>query len=396
MLACAAMVPTTDVLAGLRHRAALEAAFAFVLFLASSGTVQQYLGLAGVAAYGVGLAAAVPVALRFVLPWFRARVSERTALWLALGTLIALVVAFAVIYPHANARGLTAGSDRDDAANIATRHLFHLEYPYSTPTYLGNVVSQLPGGLLLDAPFVALGNSAYQNVFWLAVLFVALWRYAGEARVALFVSWLALALSPAVLREYLTGGDVIANTCAVLVLMLAVLYAPRRWAWPAALAAIGLGLALSWRPNFIFWMPLLFAALLRRRGVSWAIRHTVLALGSAAAVTLPFYLGHRHGFGPLLTAHKVRRYDDIVPRSGAVVLGATGLLAVGLACRELLRRRDFPWDCALVQICFLGLVIVLASAQARRPDFSFIVIAYGLFFLFPALFAFARALARSA
>ena len=42
----------------------------------------------------------------------------------------------------------SAGSDRDDAANIATRHLLHLHYPYSTPTYLGNLVNQLPGALV--------------------------------------------------------------------------------------------------------------------------------------------------------------------------------------------------------------------------------------------------------
>ncbi len=160
-----------------------ESALIAVFFLASTGTLQQYLGIAGALAYLVVLAVLVPVAVRVVLPWFLAHTSERSALWLALATLVALVVVFAVVYPHANRHAGLAGSDRDDAANIATRHLLHLQYPYSTPTYLGNLINQLPGALFLDAPFVLLGNSAYQNLFWLAAFFLGL-RYYFSRRAA--------------------------------------------------------------------------------------------------------------------------------------------------------------------------------------------------------------------
>jgi len=194
--------------------------FAAALFLASSGTVQQYLGLAGVAAYAVGLSLVVPLALRIALPWFERHVSERQALILAGVTFVVLVVVFAVVYPHANLHTQGHGSDRDDAANIGTRRLFHGEYPYAQPTYLGNMISQLPGAFILDAPFVAMGSSAYQNVFWIAALFVLLRWWARDSRVALAAMWLALALSPALLREYLNGGDVIANTVAMLAFML--------------------------------------------------------------------------------------------------------------------------------------------------------------------------------
>src|SRR5439155_5860118 len=183
-LRAATMASASDALTGTERRVARDAAFVLILFLASSGTVQQYLGLAGVAAYLGGLVVAVPVLERLALPFFLGRVSERRALQLALATYVVLVVAFAIVYPHANSHGATAGSDRDDAADIATRHLFHLQYPYSTPTYLGNLVSQLPGALLLDAPFVALGRSAYQNLFWLPMLFLVLRRVAGSDRVA--------------------------------------------------------------------------------------------------------------------------------------------------------------------------------------------------------------------
>ena len=358
--------------------------FVAALFLASSGTVQQYLGLAGVAAYSVGVAVAVPFALRVLLPRFTTHVSERQAMLLAAATLLVLVVALAAVYPHANVHTPGHGSDRDDAANIGTRHLFHLQYPYTTPTYLGNMISQLPGAFLLDAPFVAIGSSAYQNVFWLIVLYLLLRWWARDGRVALFALWLALALSPALLREYLNGGDVIANTAAVLAFMVGVLYLRTRWA--PILSAFGLGLALSWRPNLWYWAPLFFVALVRRHGWRAAVYYTALSIAVCAAVTLPFYLPHLHNFAPVLTARKVKRYDEVLPKSGVVVLGATALLALGLAWRGLRRAGSFFGDCALVQAFLLGFVVLLASIDAGKPDFSTLVLAYGLFFLVPAVF----------
>src|SRR2546428_7165160 len=108
-------------LVGLR-RSLFEPALTLVFFLASSGTVQQYLGTAGVIAYLLALAVLVPAALRYALAFFLARTSERSALWLALLTLVALIVSFAILYPLANSGRLGGGSDREDAANIATRH----------------------------------------------------------------------------------------------------------------------------------------------------------------------------------------------------------------------------------------------------------------------------------
>jgi hypothetical protein len=362
--------------------------FAAALFLASSGTVQQYLGLAGVAAYAVGLSLVVPLALRIALPWFERHVSERQALILAGVTFVVLVVVFAVVYPHANLHMQGHGSDRDDAANIGTRRLFHGEYPYAQPTYLGNMISQLPGAFILDAPFVAMGSSAYQNVFWIAALFVLLRWWARDSRVALAAMWLALALSPALLREYLNGGDVIANTVAMLAFMLGVLYLPTCWA-PAA-AAIGLGLALSWRPNLGYWLPLFLVAVARRHGWRAALGYTTVSVAVCAAVTLPFYIPHRHDFAPLLTARKVKRYDGVVPKSSVVVLGATALLALGVASRMLRGRLSLLTGCAVLQAFLLGFVVLLASISAGKPDFSPLVLAYGLFFLVPATLALAR------
>ena len=375
-------------------RASHEILLVLVLFFASSGTVQQYLGLAGVALYLLGLAVAVPLALRVLLPWFEAHTDQKRAAVLAAATFVLLVVAFAIVYPHVNVHTAGAGSDRDDAANIGTRHLFHLQYPYATPTYLGNMISQLPGAFILDAPFVALGSSAYQNVVWLIVLFLLLRRGTKDTGRALFLAWLVLALSPVVLREYLNGGDVIANTAAVLTFMLGVLELPTR---PRRIvAAVALGLAFAWRPNLWYWLPLLAAATVRRRGWQAASGYTSIAVGVCAAVTLPFYLTHVHDFAPLLTAQKVRRYDSVLPGSSLVALGTTGLLVIALVVGALHGRGTLTADCAVVQVFLLGFVVVLASVAAGKPDFSTLVLAYGLFFLVPAVLSVARAGPRTA
>ena len=166
--------------------------------------------------------------------------------------------------------------------------------------------------------------------------------------------------------------------------MLGVLYLPARWARIAA--AAGLGLALAWRPNLWYWLPLFFVALMRARGWRAALEYTGVGVGVCAAVTLPFYLPHRHDFAPLLTARKVRRYDDVVPRSSIVVLGATALIMLGLCGRMLRGTVPLLAACAVVQAFLLGFVVLLASISAGKPDFSPLVLAYGLFFLVPAMF----------
>src|SRR5205823_135849 len=164
-------------------------------------------------------------------------------------------------------------------------------YPYSTPTYLGNLISQLPGAVLLAVPFVAIGSSAYQNLFWLAALFLVLRRYLGDGRLALGAFWVALA-SPGTLRELVTGGDLIANNAYLAVFSLGVLAldptTPTRRVLRLG-SAVGLGLALSSRANVLALVPLLFAALARREGRRTAVGLLGLALAVCAAVTLPFY-----------------------------------------------------------------------------------------------------------
>jgi hypothetical protein len=364
-----------------------EALVAAGLVLSSAGTVDQIAGLGAVVAYAVAVFVLVPPVLRLALPRFVERVSPRTAHLLAATSFLVLLGAFVIVYPRVDSHVPGVGSDRDDALNVAARHLLHLQYPYSTPTYQGNFVSQLPGAVLLAVPFVEIGNSAYQTFFWLPVLYGTLYLVVRDARIAVAVLWLALAASPGALREVLNGGDLVANTAYVLVFALAVLWLPSVPRWPRFAAAAALGIALSSRPNVLLVLPLLAAVLWRREGRDTALLLCGVAAIVCAAVTLPFYAHSRSGFSPLLTAGKVQRLENVVPHAGALLLVAASALTVVLALRLRTSRASMFVALAVVEGALFAIATVFASIAAHGVDLGFLLLGYGLFALMPAIVA---------
>lgn len=362
-----------------------SAAFAFALALASLGTVEKYAGTEIAVAYFVAMFAAVPLAARYALPFFLRVVGERQACWLALVTLAVLVAAFAVAYPIADQDELGSGSDRDDAANLATRRLLDGDDPYDEVTYLGNPVSQMPGALIYAAPFVALGNSAFQNFFWLPLFFLALGRRLGSFRPALFAVWMLFALSPELLRELLTGGDLIANGIYVALFMLAVVKVPSsgRGVWLGVAVALALGVAYSSRANFLFTVPLLAGALLQLHGLRVATLRLSAAAFAFAAVTLPFYVHDPDGFTPTKTSGKLTEFDDLVPYLHLVVIATAGAVALGLAARRFDRASSVLMSrSAAIQLGFLVAIVMLDSVDSGRVTFAFLVPSFGLIALF--------------
>ena len=65
----------------------------------------------------------------------------------------------------------------------------------------------MPGTLMLAVPFALLGNVAWQNLAWWAVLLVAAHRLLGDGRAALAILGLSLLVSPVLLQDFVTGGD---------------------------------------------------------------------------------------------------------------------------------------------------------------------------------------------
>jgi hypothetical protein len=340
--------------------------------IGSFGTVQKYAGAAAALAFVVVATIAVPLVWPYLDAAAERLLPGRRGVVAAVLVLLCFLVALAIVYPHADTHAAGQGSDRDDSVNVGGLRLLHGEYPYSARTYLGLPIAQMPGALLLASPFAAVASSAWANVLWLAVLvlLIASTRAPGVAAVAVAA---AFVVAPALPREYLTGGDLVANTIYVLAAVwLAYRFAGGRLWIPVALA---LGLTLASRSNFAFvLLPLVFA-LQRRHGTLVAARTVGLAIVAALALTLPFVVP-QDGWDALVSSNRLAPLG----RAGeAAVLAATVGLALWLALRE--RRWSFQavvWQAALVQGVFPLVLLLQASASAGRLDGEPLVSGYGV------------------
>lgn len=375
------------------------------LCVPSLGVVQRYFGNWSTLIYLLAGAAGVLLLLRYrvaVRQW-AARRSQRQVIWLTGLTFVVILAALIVVYPMANSNRPGAGSDGDDALNVAVNELIHGRYPYYPKTYLDNPISPLPGAVLLAVPFVLLGSSAYQNFFWLCVFFMAMRTYLHGSRSALLLVWVILALSPAFWYALVTGSDYIANALYVLLFSLWLIRAASRSGGgvKAMLLAGLLGIGLASRANFLLLTPLLFVALGRVADWKTAFRLTVITGLAYGTVTLPFYLFDPRGFSPLHTTDELGRFDVLLPHAGLIIPLLTAALAILLALwlgawpervngdrLQAARGRIYADDVitaffrnsafvlALPVFCGLALYCI----GLRRPYFGFA--AFGLFFLF--------------
>src|SRR5712692_294785 len=367
------------------RKARTFAGLAFCLVLPSCGVIQKYFGNPGLLIYLVAASTILWIAYSYSSSFLLSRLSERQAQFLAVATFVALIAVFALVFPRANVHVAGRRSDADDALNLAVSELLHGRYPYYGQTYLHNAIANLPGAILLATPFVLLGTSAYQNLFWLATFFFAVSRLTRSWRHGLILLWVVLIFSPVVMNYVVTGGDDLANSIYVLVFMLLatswVSDADAR-VWKKALAALMLGVGLSSRANFLLAIPQVFAVLTIRAGWRAALKCVAVVGVAFAAVTIPFWIHDPAGFAPLRAqAHKVAEFQTVLPFAGLVVPALGGCIAVVLAWRSVKRRRE-TWlrDCAIVQ-AFLVLCVVTFSVIQTRT-LSLTATSYGVFFLF--------------
>ncbi len=367
------------------------AGLAFCLAVPSCGVVQKYFGNIGLLIYLVAATAILWLVYRYPLELVLSRLSERQAQFLAAVTFGALIAVFVLVFPRANVHVAGRGSDADDALNLAVGELLHGRYPYYVQTYLQNAIANFPGAILLAAPFVLLGNSAYQNLFWLSAFFFATSRLTRSFGRGLILVWTLLILSPVVMNYVVTGGDDLANSIYVLLFMLLTV----RWvsssdvpAWKRVLAALLVGVGLSSRANFLLVMPQLFAALTIKVGWRAALNYVAGAGAAFAAVTIPFWLYDPADFTPLhAQAHKVGEFQTILPFAGLVVPALGGCIAMALAWRSIkLRRETWLRDCAIVQAFLVVCVATLTIIQTGT--LSLTSTSYGVFFLFFGVLAF--------
>jgi hypothetical protein len=299
-------------------------------------------------------------------------------------TFAILAIAFVIIYPIANSGVVGGGSDRDEALNLAATELLSGRYPYYIKTYLGGTLSPLPGAIFLSMPFVVLGNSAYQNFFWLFTFLVSMKLYLGDERFALLVLWGILALSPEVMREFLTGGDGISVGIYTLVFILFLIDSitqENKSIWKKILASFLLGIGLSSRPQIIFLLPLIFSILVQRAGWKTAIQYTSFSCAIAGAITIPFYLYDPQGFSPLNQASKLSQFHSVLPYVNVIIPLLTGLIAICLSFQSMDSKGTVLLrNCAFVQAFPVICTFFLSILRDGQPGWG--ILSYGIYFLF--------------
>lgn len=365
----------------------------FVL-LPSSQEVEKYTGVTGLVLFLTLGSIVFLLGYRAAVPVFLATITERQSLYLAIATLVILVVVFAIVYPIADSGAVGGGSDRDDALNIAARELLSGRYPYDPLTYLGNLITPLPGAVFLATPFVLIGNSAYQNLFWLAVFFVAARMYLKDGRSALILFWIT-AFSPVILQQLVTGGDLLSNSLYVIGFLWLMTYSITKRhfpVWKKVLPAILFGIALSSRANYFLILPLVFSMLVQNAGWRSAVFFLGVICFSLAVVTLPFYLYDPDAFSPLHIKGFYNQFNTVSPHTNLIFPLTGGVVAALLSLQRMdASQVTFLRNCAIVQGFPVLLSVVLASIQADGLNLNFA--GYGTSSLFFGAVAFWAALA---
>ena len=360
--------------------------FSLCLLAPSTGIIQQYFGNYAVAAYvvvGCGGIFTLPTLLSHYKPV--RQLSDKQALWLAALTFAGLCAVFAILYPIAQSGAIGGGSDGDDALNIAVRELLHGRYPYYQTTYLGNRLQPLPGAVIFAVPFVLLGNSAYQNFFWLAAFFWLVGKSHKSFASSLVLLWTVLAFSPIVMQNLVTGTDRVYNPIYILVFMRWLVRAiakPDASQWEKVLPAVFLGIGLSSRANFILILPPLFSALAQAVGWRSALQYFVVIGASLIAITIPFWLYDPQGFAPFFVqGNKVAQFSATLPFADKVIPLSATAIAIGLSwrrmgsdCIALFRA------CAITQAFLVLSFAILDSLQSGTVSLH--TMGYGPFFLF--------------
>jgi len=269
---------------------------------------------------------------------------------------------FVVVYPRADAGAFGAGSDRDDALNIGISRLLQGLYPYDAVTYFGNKITPMPGALLIAAPFwLVFGNAAVQNLFWVPLTFPLLRSLSHDLGEA-FCLWVTLFAAPGVLREVVSGGDLVVNAIYVALALRLVVASAQRRLWLQVVGAVGLGVALSSRPNFWLVLPLLLAYLWRTRGPLQALLTVGCATAVSAALTLPFYLADPAGFSPLHVMAKVASSDGSSSSRMVLELVAVGVIAVVVVFARITSEQRLYAVCTTA----LALPVLAVLVETRR------------------------------
>ncbi|WP_298618011.1 hypothetical protein [uncultured Thermosynechococcus sp.] len=365
--------------------------FVFLFSLPSTALVQKYFGLIGILSY----LTIITVTLVSLLKLRSQIFSFVSKFYFAI--LICVIgfgiACFWILYPIENKGLLGIGSDRDEALNIAFGELMQGRYPYFANTHLGGKITPLPGAILIASPFILLGNSAYQNLFWLGVFIVLTTIYLESYVSAIIMLIFLSVLSPAFQYEYISGGDLIANSIYVLTAIFLQMKALPSASLSAKIStSLFTGIALASRSNFLTLLPLIFILFWRASGRRLAVTLTYLSVSvlTFISIVMPFYLVLPNSFPPFFAGNKLNELNASLPFVSTGIILLTLLVSLFLSLHlvkvptaNLLR--SFMICCAAVQTLPMVCGVLLMSILNQQLDFRFLSHRYGLLFLFFAL-----------
>jgi hypothetical protein len=304
-----------------------------------------------------------------------------------------MVAGFAMLHPLEDRRGPGKSSDRNEGLELAVERMTEGKNPYYPPRAFPGPLSVLPGSIALSAPFAEMGNSGYQNIFWLAAFLFGANRWFRNEALAISLLAVPLAISPAAQYEFVSGGDLISNGIFVTLFSL---FALNAWSnanspgWSKWLWCVLLGVGLASRANFILLTPLFAAAMWRAAGPLRALAASTVVGLTYLAMTVPFYLRDPHAFTPLGSGRKLAFLDGALPWAGTAMIAIAVLGSVVAACWLLLRKGGEPViayfrGCALVTLTPMACAILLASWVHGAPDFGILKDRFGLMIVWFAL-----------
>jgi hypothetical protein len=191
-----------------------------------------------------------------------------------------------------------------------------------------------------------------------------------------------LALSPVFWQEFVTGGDLLANSlfvCVFTILLLHVDLSSPEKSTKRKLIAIFFGIGLSSRLNYLLLLFPIYSLLWQAYGWRFALKYIALICVTVAIVTLPFYIYDPAGFSPLHTLRKVDQFGAFLPFAGPLLVALSGLTALLLAARSLHEQPvAFFRACALPQAVPIVAGLIFYAIRGRL-DYTFP--GYGISFL---------------
>jgi hypothetical protein len=181
--------------------------------------------------------------------------------------------------------------DRWSALAFWSENLKNGIFPYGTPTHMGGYASPYPVWQLFHFPFHLLGDTAYGQLFCLAVFFVFL--YLNKKRVNSGTFILLLALSPGFWWEMSVRSDLLCNMLLVYLFLSSMFYY-QFWQKHIYLVAVITGLFLCTKmlvaiPLFLFIFPNFLRLDVKKKG--WFALWVIVGL---VVPFLPFLFGS-HG-----------------------------------------------------------------------------------------------------